>query len=261
MNLVRTAMLLTGLLLAGCATREPAPTTARERGFAPAQERPGLGTSWGEQRESWVEPIAFSRASATRPVADARIYYNDREGVDAMLDFLGGESKRCDGLQSYADGRLRVGVRKGNGAWAECHELRGKRFAIGDPGERYEIVLKNDARRAVEVVVSVDGLDAMDGKPASLKNRGYVVAPFQTISVDGFRTTAATVAAFHFGSMADSYGRRRHGNATNAGIIGIAIFEESRRAPNGDPSGGHAWRFTGSRPAPDRLEFATPPDA
>jgi hypothetical protein len=254
-------LVVASVALAGCVTRRPEPPS--RPGFVPVQERPGLGTSWGEQRDSWVEPVAFSRASKDRPAAEARIYYNDRDGVNAMLDFLGGESKRCDGLQPYADGRLRVGVRKGNGAWIECHELRGKRFAVGESGERYEMILKNETRRTVEVVVSVDGLSVMDGKSGSLKKRGYVVAPFQTISVDGFRTSAATVAAFHFGSMADSYGRRRHGNTINAGIIGIAVFDENRRAtPVSSPSlENYAWRFTGARPAPDRPDFAKPPDA
>jgi len=264
MKLFRTAVLLAFIVPAGCATRTQQPATpTSERNFVPAQERLGLGTSWGEQRESWVEPVAFTRTAATRPNGEARIFYNDREGVDAMLDFLGGASKRCDGLQPSAGDRLRVGIRKGNGTWIECHELRRRRFAVGDSGERYEITLKNDSRRTVEAVMSVDGLDVMDGKPASLKKRGYVIAPFQTISVDGFRTSEATVAAFRFGSMFDSYGRRRHGNTTNAGVIGIAVFEENRRAAPSDfpiPED-HAWRFTGARLAPKRPNFATPPEA
>jgi hypothetical protein len=264
MKIVRTAILLAGILLAGCATRQPEPaTTVPERRLVSAQERPGLGTSWGEQRQSWVEPVTFNRAAATRPNAGARIYYNDREGVDAMLDFLRGESKRCDGLQACAGDRLRVGMRNGNGSWIECHELRGRRIAVGESGNRYEIVLRNDSRRAIEVVVSVDGLDVIDGKSASMKKRGYMIAPFQTIAVDGFRTGAATVAAFRFGSMTDSYGRRRHGNTANAGVIGIGIFEENRRAaPAGSPDpASHAWRFTGARPAPTDFDFSTPPEA
>jgi hypothetical protein len=254
-------LVVASVAFAGCVTRRPEP--ASQPGFIPVQERPGLGTSWGEQRDSWVEPFAFTRTTAGRPTAEARIYYNDREGVDAMLDFLGGESKRCDGLQPLANGRLRVGVRDGSGRWVECHESRGRRLAVGDPGQRYEIVLKNEARRPVEVVVSVDGLDVMDGKPASPKKRGYVIAPFQTLSVDGFRTGTASIAAFHFGSMSDSYGRRRHGNATNAGVIGVALFEASRRsAPTDSPTAdSHAWRFTGARPSPSRIEFAAPPEA
>ena len=180
-----------------------------------------------------------------------------------MLDFLGGASKECGGMQQSANGLLRLGVRKGNGQWVECHALRGRRFAVGDTGERYEVVVKNDARRSVEVLVSVDGLDVIDGGPASLKKRGYVLAPFEIIAVDGFRTSSATVAAFRFGSVFESYGRRRHGNTVNAGIIGVAVFEEKRGAPRPAPVDpeDHAWRQTGARPPDAARGFAVPPDA
>ncbi len=259
----RAVLLLTAALLTGCATQTKRPPAEAKRDtVTPATERPGLGTSWGEQRESWVEPAPFVRASETRPAAQSRIYYNDREGANAMLAFLGGETKRCDGLQPTAGGPLRVGLRNGNGEWFECHEARGRRIASGDRGSRYEVVLKNDARRALEVVVSVDGLDAMDGKAASLKKRGYVLAPFEMLAIEGFRTGNSTVAAFRFGGMFDSYGHRRHGDTVNAGVVGVAVFDEKRRAPTEtiDPKD-HAWRATAARPSENRRDFSTPPEA
>jgi hypothetical protein len=264
MNAARAAILLTAVVLSGCAMRTTHPADGAKRsGFTPAQERPGLGTAWGEQRDSWVEPVPFARSSGERPAGQDRIYYNDREGVNAMLDFLGGDSKPCGGMQQSTSGLLRFGVRTGNGRWVECHELRGRRFAVAESGERYEVVLRNDARRAVEILLSVDGLDVIDGKPASFKKRGYVLAPFETLAVDGFRTSNATVAAFRFGSMFDSYGHRRHRDTTNAGVIGVAVFEEQRRkapAAPGNP-GDHAWRSTGTRPPASRDGFAPPPEA
>ncbi len=260
----RAALLLAALVLAGCATRKmPTPAEARRGVFTPAQERPGLGTSWGEQRESWVAPAAFARTSAERPSAQARIYYNDRDGANAMLAFLGGEPKRCEGLHHTAGTLVRLGLRNAAGDWLECRESRGRHIASSEHGSRYEVVLKNDARRAVEVLVSVDGLDAMDGRPASFKKRGYVLAPFETLAVEGFRTSAATVAAFHFGGMSDSYGHRRHGNTTNAGVVGIAVFEEKRRPSaeeKNDPNH-RPWRATATRPPGHAHDFSTPPDA
>lgn len=263
MNPARAAVVFAAVILSGCASTKERADSTRRSAITSAQERPGLGTSWGEQRESWVEPVPFARASAGRPSQQARIYYNDHEGTNAMLDFLGGPSRASDGLQSVAGGLLRFGLRAGNGAWIECHEARGRRIATAERTARYEIVLKNDDRRAVEVVVSVDGLDAMDGKPASFQKRGYVLAPFETLAVEGFRTSQATVAAFRFGTMFDSYGQRRHGNATNAGVIGVAVFEGKRRNSPAEPAtrDDHAWRATGARPAGSGHDFATPPDA
>jgi hypothetical protein len=264
MNHTRAALLLIAAILTGCATKpkERADATT-SRGFTPALERPGLGTSWGEQRESWVEPAQFARASAARPAGQERIYYNDRDGANAMLAFLGGEPKPSEGLQQAAGGMLRLGMRNGNGAWLDCREARGKRIVAGERGARYEIVLKNDARKTIEVLVSVDGLDAMDGKPASLKKRGCVLAPFETLTVEGFRTGRSSVAAFRFGSMFDSYGHRRHGDTTNAGVVGVAVFEEKRRPSVTDVSAttDHAWRATAARPSGEGRDFATPPEA
>jgi hypothetical protein len=263
MNLTPVAALLAAILLGGCATR---PTTreaaARREPFRPAVERPGLGTAWGEQRESWVEPVPFARSSTTRPAGEDRIYYNDREGVSAMLDYLGRESKRADGMRPCAGGRLRMALRNAGREWLECHESKGRRFAVGESGSRYEIVVKNESRRPVEAVFSVDGLDVIDGEPASLKKRGYLLAPFESIVVEGFRTSNSTVAAFRFGSMFDSYGRRRHGSTANAGVIGVAVFEEKRgtsRPP--ETAGGHVLRHVGARPADPGTRHAVPPEA
>ena len=263
MNPFRAALVLIAAVLAGCATQtKQRPDAERSRGLTPTLERPGLGTSWGEQRESWIGPAPFARSSAERPAAQARIFYNDREGADAMLAFLGGEPKRCEGLHHPAGPLLRVGLRNGNGQWLECRESHARHIVTADHGSRYEVVLRNDARRSVEVVVSVDGLDAMDGKPASLKKRGYVLAPFETLAVSGFRTSASTVAAFRFGGMFDSYGHRRHGNTANAGVVGVAVFEEKRRpgADTGDPKD-HAWRATATRPPGGTRDFSAAPDA
>jgi hypothetical protein len=263
MNPARAALLFAAVILSGCAATKERPDATKRTGFIPAQERPGLGTSWGEQRESWVEPAPFARASAGRPAGQERIYYNDRDGANAMLDFLGGPSRPNDGLQNAAGGLLRLGLRAGNGAWLECREARGRRIATAERPGRYEVVLKNDGRRAVEVLVSVDGLDAMDGKAASFKKRGYVLAPFETLAVEGFRTSQSTVAAFRFGSMFESYGHRRHGNMVNAGVIGVAVFEEKRRKSADDAAvqDDHAWRATGTRPPGSGRNFASPPEA
>lgn len=263
MNALRAAVLFAAVILTGCATRpKERADAAKGKGFTAIHERPGLGTSWGEQRESWVEPAPFARASAEHPAGQAKIYYNDRDGANAMLAFLGGTARPCEGLHPSGAGRLRLGLRTGNGTWVECRESHGRRIATGEHRARYEVMLKNDARHAVEVVVSVDGLDAIDGRPASFRKRGYVLAPFETLSVEGFRTSPASVAAFHFGSTSESYGQRRHGNTANAGIIGVAVFEEKRRHPAPDPAAAdHGWRATAARPEGTPHDFATPPEA
>ncbi len=91
------------------------------------------------------------------------------------------------------------------------------------------IVIMNPSPLRREVVVSVDGLDTMDGQPASLKKRGYILEPGEEFAVEGFRTGPETVAAFRFGSVSDSYSEQRHGTSRNVGVIGLAVFEETNK--------------------------------
>ena len=101
----------------------------------------------------------------------------------------------------------------------------GREFLLGDVGERYRIRIVNPTPARIEAVVSVDGLDAVDGRPASLEKRGYVVPAFETVTVDGWRTSLDSVAAFRFSSVQSSYASRT-GQDRNVGVIGAAFFPE-----------------------------------
>ncbi len=105
---------------------------------------------------------------------------------------------------------------------------RGQRWVLGTLGQRYRIRVQNPTGSRVEAVVSVDGLDALDGRTASVDKRGYVLPPYGAITIDGFRTSLDSVAAFRFSSVRDSYAGRK-GQDRNVGVIGVAFFRE--RAP------------------------------
>jgi len=116
----------------------------------------------------------------------------------------------------------------------------GRRFVLGAVGERYVIHIVNPTPARVEAVVSVDGLDAVDGRPASFEKRGYVIPAFGDVIIDGWRTSLDTVAAFRFSTVRDSFAARTD-HARNVGVIGVAFFRE--RAPI-------AWQRRGWGPAP-----------
>jgi hypothetical protein len=112
----------------------------------------------------------------------------------------------------------------------------GRVFVEGDVGARYLLRLVNPTPRRVEAVVSVDGLDAIDGRPASVAKRGYLVPAFGSVTIDGWRTSLSSVAAFRFSSVRESYAGRT-GHDRNVGVIGVAFFRERpptarRRMPN-----------------------------
>lgn len=258
MKLIITSLLGAALFLTGCST-QPAASRAP---FTPVEtkgERPGIGTTWGEQRESWVEKASFVRGWSDRPGGTGMLYYNDAEGVDAMLDYLGGEPKPRTGLYPTANELVSIGLRDKDGQWFAGHELKGKRFVSGITGERYEIVVKNESEKRVEIILSVDGLDVLDGKAANYKKRGYIVEADSQLEVEGFRTSDASVAAFRFGTVPESYANLKKRGTANVGVIGVAVFQEKPGiTAKGDQQ---AYRKVNQPPAPTKRTYASPPEA
>ncbi|NNC90810.1 MAG: hypothetical protein HKN82_20335 [Akkermansiaceae bacterium] len=191
------------------------------RAPVPSPERPGLGTGWGDERNSPTNYTSFRRASSRPAGGVATIYYNDREGIDAMT----GRKSTARGMQSAAGGLVEWGVKTGF-SHATNYDSGGRRFVAGRKGQRYTLVVRNLAKSRLEVVLSVDGLDVLDGRAASTRKRGYIIAPGQTLEVEGWRTSTDTVAAFEFSSVSGSYANLRHGDTRNVGVIGLAVFTE-----------------------------------
>lgn len=107
-----------------------------------------------------------------------------------------------------------------------CFERAGRYYMLGAVGQRYTIRVTNPTARRVEAVVSVDGLDVIDGRTADFRSkRGYVVPAYGELRVDGWRTSTTHVAAFRFSSVSNSYAGRK-GQDRNVGVVGVAIFEE-----------------------------------
>jgi hypothetical protein len=101
----------------------------------------------------------------------------------------------------------------------------GRTYTLGRKGERYLVRVRNQSGRRAEVVVSVDGRDVVDGRPASFAKRGYLVEPGGEVTIDGYRLNDAAVAAFRFSSVSASYASRM-GDARDVGVIGVAVFPE-----------------------------------
>jgi hypothetical protein len=101
----------------------------------------------------------------------------------------------------------------------------GERHIAGEPGREYEIRLKNRAGARVLAVTSVDGVNVITGRTASLLGSGYVLDPRATVAIDGWRKSMDEVAAFYFTALPDSYAART-GRPDNVGVVGVALFRE-----------------------------------
>jgi hypothetical protein len=125
-----------------------------------------------------------------------------------------------------------VTVLREDGEALETYAKGGRYYVLGDDGDRYLIRVSNPTANRVEAVVTVDGLDVIDGENGDVRKRGYVVPAYGELRIEGFRTSTEDVATFRFSSVDDSYAGRK-GKARNVGVIAVAIFEEE--APPAPP--------------------------
>jgi hypothetical protein len=208
----------------GSARAEAARPEAKKRSpISQPEERPGLGTTWGETMTSRVSNAPFERASES-PFSLSTIHYNDESGVAAML--RGGSFVDFRSASANAgNGVLTVRLTDEDGSTLPTFHSNGRMLVQGEIGQRYLISISNQSANRFEAVVTVDGLDVIDGRAGSFAKRGYLIQPFGSVEIDGFRQSMDEVAAFRFGSVRGSYAAKK-GNDRNVGVIGVAVFAE-----------------------------------
>jgi len=96
-------------------------------------------------------------------------------------------------------------------------------------GERYNIHLRNLTGERIEVVLTVDGRDVITGEEGSKQNRGYILHAFETCTIEGWRTSDDTVAAFRFGADKNKAYSTQLGTGAHLGVIGVAVYQEYYR--------------------------------
>jgi len=155
-----------------------------------------------------------------------------------------------------APARLRapydVQIMRSNGAPLPTFAYRDRFYVQGHANERYLIRITNPTDHRIEAVVSVDGLDVIDGENGDLGKRGYVVPAYGETRIEGFRTSQADVATFRFSTVSGSYAGQK-GKARNVGVIAVALFEELAPAPEQIIIG--APRRPEPRPYDDRYDL------
>jgi hypothetical protein len=102
-------------------------------------------------------------------------------------------------------------------------------YVAGRPASRYAIRLANQTGHRVMVVLSVDGVNVITGETASVSQSGYVLDPWQSYDIAGWRKSDTAIASFVFAALGDSYAART-GRPGNVGVIGMAAFLERPEA-------------------------------
>jgi hypothetical protein len=118
-------------------------------------------------------------------------------------------------------------IDRDSGQWLPQYPQRSDTWVAGTPGRRYSVRLTNTTGERVLVVLSVDGVNAVTGETAAASQAGYVLAPWETTEIAGWRKSLDDIAQFVFTDLGDSYAART-GRPRNVGVIGVAVFEEAR---------------------------------
>ena len=112
-----------------------------------------------------------------------------------------------------------------SGAALAVHEKDGRHYVVGTPGHEYAIRIRNVTGRRILAVTSVDGVNVITGDTASPDQSGYVIDPWGSVEIAGWRKNLSETAAFFFTEHANSYAART-GRPFDVGVIGVAVFAE-----------------------------------
>jgi hypothetical protein len=101
----------------------------------------------------------------------------------------------------------------------------GRSWIVGTPGHEYALRIRNLTGGRVLAVASVDGVNVISGDTAAPAQSGYVLDPYGSVEIAGWRKSLERTAAFYFTEIPDSYAART-GRPDNVGVIGVAAFRE-----------------------------------
>ncbi len=180
------------------------------------------------------------------PAAHAQRYRNDDRGsnyVQAIQGQLVDVRVLVDGASAPLYTR--------QGGWNPWN--RDSRFYFeAFRGGAYALRLRNHTNARVGVVVSVDGLNVVSGDRTDLSSHEpmYVLDPYETTTIRGWRTSLNEVRQFRFVDEQRSYAERTGQANGDMGWVRVASFQERGRV---------AIR-RGDRDWNDRPEGSAPPE-
>ena len=222
--------MIAAVLLSACASPSVQHATQPSNSIQTAARSERLGTGWGDEVDSRVSRVHLSRTSDT-PIDETAIRYANKAYQGRSINSIALAAGKIE-LAVRSDRRALPLVRDGNHYYLQ-----------GQAGQAYQLVYRNRSNDTYEIVASVDGLDVINGRNASRQNAGYVLHPYASLVIEGFRKSDTAVASFIFSSPADSYAANSAAQAPhNTGIIGTAVYKlydpqrhTHRRLPRPNP--------------------------
>jgi len=168
---------LISLILSGCQQAINTNNTSNDR---------GIGTQWGDGVESHVREVKLARINNT-PIDVAVIHYSKKAFV---------HGKKVQELMLNGDVGMSI-IDDNNNKWS-LFKQDDEINMSGEAGKNYQLYYVNYSRNTYEIVATVDGLDVINGKAGSLNNNGYILRPYSTLSIKGFRKNDVKLPHLHF---------------------------------------------------------------
>jgi len=102
----------------------------------------------------------------------------------------------------------------------------GISYVQAPAGGSYSIRARNTSPKRRMAVISVDGINVINGEDAGHGGPGYVLNPWEASDIPGWRRDNGKVAAFEFKEQSGSYANQSGRGTSNVGVIGVAVFDE-----------------------------------
>lgn len=189
-----------------------AQTTSAQNNRVRSEER--LGTKWGDEVSSHVTQIDLKRLS-NNPVDETQIRYASKQFSGRSINSI-----------SLVAGKISFSVIDDRGRILPLYRDGQTYYLSANDGQSYQLRYSNTSQQTFEIVASVDGLDVLDGSQASRSKSGYVLRPFSSFAIEGFRKSNSAVASFTFSKPQDAYAANNSsGSIQNTGVIGTVVYE------------------------------------
>lgn len=230
----------------GCQTmdNDPGPQLA-----VMTEESPAASKSWSDQSGMMytsANPLRESQASrgiigtgegayerGSNPLGNfVRLHESKPDGL-LVINYRNKATVNTTGMSRIASlsdssGQMKVRFVE-TGFWGSTlpvYQGKTSPLLLGKRDVEYYIEIENTTDSALEVVVSVDGLNSATRSKATFKSRGYRVSPDETIKVKGWKD-AYGIKRFKFTDLDSSVSAENRGQETvpDIGTIGFAVFK------------------------------------
>ncbi len=112
------------------------------------------------------------------------------------------------------------------GSPSRVYSHQGRFYIEARKGAEFSIRLTNHSAGRIAVALTVDGLNTIDARHTTPQQASkWVLAPWQTVTIDGWQINRNQARKFYFTTEDDSYGAAL-GRKTDLGIISAAVFRE-----------------------------------